>query len=65
MLYTRAWGWISQYEAGSIGWMDALEELDHNELLVALMRTIKHFEIHEEFERCAFLNEIKKSLKKA
>ena len=65
MLYSRAWIWIKQFKTDDIGWGDAIKEIDSNEFLIALSRTINHFEISEEFEKCAFLCTIKELLKKA
>tara|TARA_R110001606_G_scaffold53608_1_gene132190 strand:- start:11994 stop:12416 length:423 start_codon:yes stop_codon:yes gene_type:complete len=59
MAYNRSWFWISQFILDDLEWVEGLKQIENKELTHSLDLTIKYFEKHSEFEKCAFLVKIK------
>lgn len=58
MMHNRAWYWISQFDWDDEYWVSDLKDLSNEELMVALLLSVKYFEEQEEYEKCAFLKKI-------
>jgi hypothetical protein len=58
MMYNRAWFWINQLDWDDEKWVEDLEKLSSENLLVAVKLSINYFEEQEEYEKCAFLKKI-------
>ena len=62
-VYNRAWGYIKNIDINSKEDLNAIINFEHKALLKVLSSTITFFEVYEEYEKCAHLHKIQKTVK--
>jgi len=58
ILYSRAWEYIKNVDLNMESHIDALLSLYNEDLMMALIKSKKHYERYEEYEKCAFIKSI-------
>ena len=58
ILYSRAWEYIKNVDLNMESHIDALLSLYSEDLMMALIKSKKHYERYEEYEKCAFIKSI-------
>lgn len=62
-VFSRAWYYIKDIDVDQEEHLYALLKQDTIYLLEALERAVKHFEIREEYEKCAHIHKIEKTVR--
>ncbi|MDB0070789.1 hypothetical protein N9E82_00290 [bacterium] len=62
-VYNRAWSYIKNIDINSEEDLNAIINFEHKALLKVLSSSITFFEVYEEYEKCAHLHEIQKTVK--
>lgn len=62
-VFSRAWHYIKDIDVDNDEHLYALVKQDTQYLLEALKRAVKHFEVREEYEKCAHIHKIEKTVK--
>tara|TARA_R110000751_G_scaffold230719_1_gene332111 strand:+ start:34 stop:459 length:426 start_codon:yes stop_codon:yes gene_type:complete len=62
-VYNRAWSYIKDIDINSKEDLNAIINFEHKALLKVLSSSITFFEVYEEYEKCAHLHKIQKTVK--
>ena len=62
-VYNRAWSYIKNIDINSKEDLNAIINFEHKALLKVLSSSITFFEVYEEYEKCAHLHKIQKTVK--
>jgi|TARA_R110000765_G_scaffold74883_2_gene146821 hypothetical protein len=62
-VYNRAWSYIKDIDISSKEDLNAIINFEHKALLKVLSSSITFFEVYEEYEKCAHLHKIQKTVK--
>ena len=62
-VYNRAWSYIKYIDINSKEDLNAIINFEHKALLKVLSSSITFFEVYEEYEKCAHLHKIQKTVK--
>jgi hypothetical protein len=62
-VYNRAWSYIKDIDINGKEDLNAIINFEHKALLKVLSSSITFFEVYEEYEKCAHLHKIQKTVK--
>ena len=62
-VYNRSWGYIKNININDEEDLNAIINFEHKALLKVLSSSITFFEVYEEYEKCAHLHKIQKTVK--